>query len=202
MIGQHEQLCMHPESVPPNMQSRTSTDANPPTGASTSSLRSDAMPAGGSGSCSVGSRLTARTVVLTRIELDILALLKRGLTNREIADSLQMNLSTVRWRLNQLFLKLHARNRIEALARARELLTLPSTETVVLSPYRTLDPLGKTQLAILSLLRQGMTNQEIANYLAMTIGTTRWHMNQIFGKLQVRNRVEAAMFLNSNDATQ
>jgi len=129
-------------------------------------------------------------------------LLKRGLTNREIADSLQMNLSTVRWRLNQLFLKLHARNRIEALARARELLTLPSTETVVLSPYRTLDPLGKTQLAILSLLRQGMTNQEIANYLAMTIGTTRWHMNQIFGKLQVRNRVEAAMFLNSNDATQ
>jgi LuxR family maltose regulon positive regulatory protein len=23
------------------------------------------------------------------------------------------------------------------------------------------------------------------------VGTTKWHLNQIFGKLQVRNRVEA-----------
>jgi DNA-binding NarL/FixJ family response regulator len=160
------------------------------------------MPAAGSDPCSVRPRLPTRSPRLTRIELDILTLLRRGLTNQEIAVDLEMNVSTVRWRLNQLFLKLDARNRIEALARARELLTLPSTGTLALPRYRTPERLGKTQVAILSLLKQGMTNQEIANDLSMTIGTTKWHLNQIFGKLQVRNRVEAAMSLNSSDATQ
>jgi len=150
---------------------------------------------------SVRPRLSARSARVTRIELDILTLLRRGMTNQEIAVDLELNISTVRWRLNQLFLKLDARNRIEALARARELLTLPSTGTA-LPRYRTPERLGKTQVAILCLLKQGMTNQEIANDLSMTIGTTKWHLNQIFGKLQVRNRVEAAMSPFSNDATQ
>jgi LuxR family maltose regulon positive regulatory protein len=54
-----------------------------------------------------------------------------------------------------------------------------------------LEPLSKIELEILSLLNRGLTNQEIANQLAMTVGTTKWRMNQIFGKLQVRNRIEA-----------
>jgi ATP/maltotriose-dependent transcriptional regulator MalT len=53
------------------------------------------------------------------------------------------------------------------------------------------EPLSKTELDIARLLNGGLTNQEIADKLAMTVGTTKWHMNQIFGKLQVRNRVEA-----------
>jgi LuxR family maltose regulon positive regulatory protein len=53
------------------------------------------------------------------------------------------------------------------------------------------EPLSKTELDIAHLLNGGLTNQEIADKLAMTVGTTKWHMNQIFGKLQVRNRVEA-----------
>jgi LuxR family maltose regulon positive regulatory protein len=54
-----------------------------------------------------------------------------------------------------------------------------------------LEPLGKIEIEILSLLNRGLTNQEIAAKLAMTVGTTKWRMNQIFGKLQVRNRIEA-----------
>ncbi len=53
------------------------------------------------------------------------------------------------------------------------------------------EPLSKVELEILSLLNTGLTNQEIASRLAMTVGTTKWRMNQIFGKLQVRNRIEA-----------
>jgi LuxR family maltose regulon positive regulatory protein len=53
------------------------------------------------------------------------------------------------------------------------------------------EPLSKIELELLSLLNRGLTNKEIANKLAMTIGTTKWRMNQIFGKLQVRNRIEA-----------
>ena len=51
--------------------------------------------------------------------------------------------------------------------------------------------LSKIEVEILALLDKGMTNQEIANRLSLTVGTTKWRMNQIFGKLQVRNRIEA-----------
>jgi DNA-binding NarL/FixJ family response regulator len=185
----------------PNVRSRTASDTNSPAPVPASAVSSRARPTASSEFCNDRPRLSARSARLTGIELDILTLLGRGLTNQEIAVGLEMNVSTVRWRLNQMFLKLDARNRIEALARARELLTLPSTGTA-LPRYRTPERLGKTQVAILSLLKQGMTNQEIANDLSMTIGTTKWHLNQIFGKLQVRNRVEAAMSLNLSDATQ
>jgi LuxR family transcriptional regulator, maltose regulon positive regulatory protein len=53
------------------------------------------------------------------------------------------------------------------------------------------EPLSKVEVEILRLLDKGMTNQEIADRLALTVGTTKWRMNQIFGKLQVRNRIEA-----------
>ena len=46
---------------------------------------------------------------------------------------------------------------------------------------------------ILRLLNNGATNQEIADKLGTTVGTTKWHLNQIFGKLQVRNRTGAVV---------
>jgi LuxR family maltose regulon positive regulatory protein len=37
----------------------------------------------------------------------------------------------------------------------------------------------------------GLSNREIAERLVITVGTTKWHLNQIYGKLHVRNRTEA-----------
>jgi DNA-binding NarL/FixJ family response regulator len=128
---------------------------------------------------------------LSRIQLDTLNLLDRGLTNQEIAANLGMTVGAIKWHVAQIFCKLHARNRIEALTRGRELLTLASRGWELPSPGPMPEPLRKTEIAILGLLNQGMTNQEIANSLVMTVGTTKWHMNQIYGKLQVRNRIEA-----------
>ena len=53
------------------------------------------------------------------------------------------------------------------------------------------EPLSHTQLKIIALLAIGRTNQEIARELSITVGTAKWHMHQIFNKLQVRNRTEA-----------
>ena len=52
-------------------------------------------------------------------------------------------------------------------------------------------PLRKIEVDILSLVKQGLTNREIADSLALTVGTTRWRISQIFGKPQARNRIEA-----------
>jgi LuxR family maltose regulon positive regulatory protein len=53
------------------------------------------------------------------------------------------------------------------------------------------EPLSKTELEILGLLHRGLTNQEIADELSITVGTAKWHLNHIFGKLLVRNRTMA-----------
>ena len=44
---------------------------------------------------------------------------------------------------------------------------------------------------ILGMIAQGMSNREIANELVITVGTVKWHVRQIYGKLGVRSRVQA-----------
>jgi LuxR family maltose regulon positive regulatory protein len=53
------------------------------------------------------------------------------------------------------------------------------------------EPLSRAEREILRLLTRGLTNQEIADKVGTTVGTTKWHLNQIFGKLQVHNRTTA-----------
>lgn len=65
------------------------------------------------------------------------------------------------------------------------------------SELRTVEGIGvvetltETQQRILRLIATGMSNQQVADKLFITVGTTKWHLNQIFGRLQVRNRTEA-----------
>src|SRR5260221_2356980 len=44
---------------------------------------------------------------------------------------------------------------------------------------------------ILQLIINGLSNKDIAQRLTITVGTVKWYVNQIFGKLGVRNRVQA-----------
>jgi LuxR family maltose regulon positive regulatory protein len=59
------------------------------------------------------------------------------------------------------------------------------------APQALPEPLSRTEREILRLITRGLTNQEIADILGTTLGTTKWHLNQIFGKLQVHNRTTA-----------
>lgn len=51
--------------------------------------------------------------------------------------------------------------------------------------------LTRTQLEVLRMVGQGLGNQQIAEKLVITMGTAKWHVSQIFGKLGVRNRAQA-----------
>jgi LuxR family maltose regulon positive regulatory protein len=53
------------------------------------------------------------------------------------------------------------------------------------------EPLSEAELKVLRLVASGLSNREIADRLVITVGTTKWHLNQIYGKLHVRNRTEA-----------
>ncbi|WP_253957474.1 LuxR C-terminal-related transcriptional regulator [Paenibacillus oleatilyticus] len=51
--------------------------------------------------------------------------------------------------------------------------------------------LTKRELAIFRCMMEGMDNQAIADALTIGMGTLKTHVNHIYGKLQVKNRIEA-----------
>ncbi|HEX6033162.1 MAG TPA: LuxR C-terminal-related transcriptional regulator, partial [Anaerolineales bacterium] len=69
------------------------------------------------------SHPTGNTLIepLSQRELDVLRLIAKGLSNREISERLFLALSTVKGHTRIIFDKLHVQRRTEAVARAREL---------------------------------------------------------------------------------
>jgi LuxR family maltose regulon positive regulatory protein len=56
-----------------------------------------------------------------------------------------------------------------------------------------LAPLSERELEVLRLFAQGLTNQEIADRLIISLGTVKAHSSNIYRKLDVRNRAEAVV---------
>jgi DNA-binding CsgD family transcriptional regulator len=51
--------------------------------------------------------------------------------------------------------------------------------------------LTKREIDVLTLLAEGLSNQEIAQSLVMEVGTVKWYNTQIYDKLRVKNRQQA-----------
>jgi LuxR family maltose regulon positive regulatory protein len=58
---------------------------------------------------------------LTKRELEILCFIADGFTNRQIAERLFLAVGTVKFYASQIYSKLHVRNRVQAVARAKQL---------------------------------------------------------------------------------
>jgi len=65
---------------------------------------------------------------LTLREQEILAHIVEGETNRQIARALFIELPTVKWHIGNLYRKMGVRSRVQAIARARELQSIPSDQ--------------------------------------------------------------------------
>lgn len=61
----------------------------------------------------------------------------------------------------------------------------------------TLSELTKKELVVAEAVAQGKTNKEIAQELEIGERTVKTHLSNVFQKLQVRDRVHLALFLNS-----
>ena len=55
------------------------------------------------------------------------------------------------------------------------------------------EPLSEREIEVLRLVMVGMSNQEIAERLFISEGTAKTHIHNVYGKLGVHNRTEAAM---------
>ncbi len=51
--------------------------------------------------------------------------------------------------------------------------------------------LSPAQIRILRLVAQGLSNKEIADRLEISEGTAKWHLNQVYAKLNVKRRTQA-----------
>jgi len=54
-----------------------------------------------------------------------------------------------------------------------------------------IEPLSERELEVLRLVDQGLSNNQIATRLIITVGTVKRHLNNIFGKLAAGSRTEA-----------
>jgi ATP/maltotriose-dependent transcriptional regulator MalT len=53
------------------------------------------------------------------------------------------------------------------------------------------EPLTERELEVLGLIAQGLTNQQIADGLVISVGTVKFYTSQIYGKLGVNSRTQA-----------
>ena len=74
----------------------------------------------------------------------------------------------------------------------------PVTEVVGSGP----EPLTAKEQEVLELVRQGLANKEISRELNISLSTTKWHLKNIFAKLQVSNRTSAMAVLARTETGQ
>lgn len=60
------------------------------------------------------------------------------------------------------------------------------------------DPLTDREREVLRLLAQGLSNKNIAQKLYLSVRTVEGHLGNIYGKLQVKSRTEAALWATRN----
>ncbi|WP_281397243.1 response regulator transcription factor [Heyndrickxia vini] len=63
------------------------------------------------------------------------------------------------------------------------------------------DDLTERELDVLKCLGEGMTNQEISNYLFIGVKTVKTHVSNILSKLGVSDRTQAAIYANRQNIT-
>lgn len=78
---------------------------------------------------------------------------------------------------------------IEQIQVCETFLSVKSPDTTKQSSL--IDPLSERELEVLALFAEGLSNQEVADKLIISLGTVKAHSSNIYRKLDVRNRAQA-----------
>ncbi|MDX1524324.1 MAG: LuxR C-terminal-related transcriptional regulator, partial [Anaerolineae bacterium] len=68
---------------------------------------------------------------------------------------------------------------------------MPAVNERTVTAQSLIEPLTKRELEVLNLMAEGLSNQEIADQLILALGTVAKYSNNIFTKMNVRNRTQA-----------
>lgn len=67
----------------------------------------------------------------------------------------------------------------------------PHASSQAISPIEMVEPLSDREIEVLRLIASGCSNQEIAERLFVAVSTIKTHINNVYGKLGVRTRLQA-----------
>ncbi len=71
-------------------------------------------------------------------------------------------------------------------------MTIPGLlHSISSSEFNWIEPLSERELEVLELIAEGLTNQEIATRLFLTLNTVKAHTRNIYSKLGVNSRIQA-----------
>jgi len=70
---------------------------------------------------------------------------------------------------------------------------ISTVSSVEIDQSKLIDPLSEREMEVLQLLAEGLSNQEIAEKLIISLGTVKAHSSNIYRKLDVRNRAQAVI---------
>jgi len=76
----------------------------------------------------------------------------------------------------------------------RLLTAFPDADTAQTHPTpaaRLVEPLTEREVEIARLIAEGLSNQDVAQKLFLSLSTVKWHTHNIYGKLGVKNRTQA-----------
>jgi NarL family two-component system response regulator LiaR len=83
---------------------------------------------------------------------------------------------------------------------AQKLYDLLQHPPVVAAGYMPLDKLTERELEVLDLIAKGKSNQDIAEILVIAYNTVKKHVSNILSKLQMQNRIEAAIYYRTEQS--
>lgn len=136
--------------------------------------------------------------LITDRENEVLRLLAMGYDNAAIAAELHLTERTVKNRLGRLMQKVGVRNRVQLVVAAAEADAGHRAQQRDMSRYRAaLDALGPKRKSIAALVRNGLTNRDIAQALGNTEGTIKGYLTDIYDALGVSTRLELANWMVS-----
>ncbi len=71
------------------------------------------------------------------------------------------------------------------------LAAFPEAEPALSKSADLVEALSQREIEVLELIAAGLSNEEIAHKLFLSLATVKWHTNNIYGKLGVKNRTHA-----------
>jgi DNA-binding NarL/FixJ family response regulator len=127
----------------------------------------------------------SKTDVLAAVATGLSGFIPKSLPNAEIIEALQ---AIVGGRIYVPGLMMQQEHSIDA-----EECPVPTWSSVSSSIARSKEHLTPRQKDVFDCLSAGMTNREIAQHLAISIGTVKGHVGALLSLLHVRNRMQLAM---------
>jgi LuxR family maltose regulon positive regulatory protein len=67
----------------------------------------------------------------------------------------------------------------------------PAHKSLSMGDQPPVEPLSEREVEIVRFIAAGMSNLEIAQQMVITVGTVKWHLANIYGKLNVHSRTQA-----------